>query len=175
MSSFTSPIAISFPFARSVAVAALMSATMLASPLTAARADSVTKAPIQLAQAANPAAKGATQGQGQTVEQRITDLHAALKITPDEETLWNGVAQAMRENAAAMDKLIASTQTAPPQNMSAMDDLNTYQNFTQAHLDGLKNLIGSFGKLYAAMPDAQKKVTDDVFRSTRNPPDASNK
>src|SRR5271169_5568794 len=35
----------------------------------------------------------------ETVEQRITSLHAALKITPDEETKWNGVAQAMRENA----------------------------------------------------------------------------
>jgi hypothetical protein len=158
--------------ARSVAIATLLSTTMLATPLTAARADSATKAPIQLAQAANPAAKGATQGQGQTVEQRITDLHAALKITPDEETLWNGVAQAMRENAAAMDKLIASTRTTPPQNMSAVDDLNTYENFTQAHLDGLKNLIVSFDKLYAAMPDAQKKVTDDVFRSTRNAPPA---
>jgi protein CpxP len=175
MSPFTSPIAMSMPVARSVAITALIGATMLATPLTAARADSATKAPIQLAQAQNPAAKGATQGQGVTVEQRITDLHAALKITPDEETLWNAVAQAMRENAAAMDKLIASTQTTPPQNMSAMDDLNTYQNFTQAHLDGLKNLIGSFGKLYAAMPDAQKKVTDAVFRSTRNPPAASNK
>ncbi len=128
------------------------------------------------AQAANtqsPAAKGATQGQGETVEQRITDLHTALKITPDEETLWTGVAQAMRENAAAMDKLIASTRTTPPQNMSAVDDLNAYVNLTQAHLDGLKNLIVPFDKLYAAMPDTQKKVTDDVFRSTQNPPAAS--
>jgi len=157
---------ISFPFARSVAIAALMSTTMLATPLTA------TRALAQAANTQNPAAAGATHGQGVTVEQRITDLHAALKITPDEETLWNAVAQAMRENAAAMDKLIASTRTTPPQNMSAMDDLNTYQNFTQAHLDGLKNLTVSFGKLYAAMPDAQKKVTDDVFQSTRNAPPA---
>jgi periplasmic protein CpxP/Spy len=164
--------AVSVPFARSAAIAALLSATMLASPLTAARADSAAKAPIQLAQAANPAAKAATQGKGETVEQRITNLHAALKITPDEETLWNGVAQAMRDNAAAMDKLIAATQTTPPQNMSAVDDLNTYQKFTQAHLDGLANLIPAFGKLYAAMPDAQKKVADGVFRSTRTAPAA---
>jgi periplasmic protein CpxP/Spy len=172
MSSFTHPVAISTPLARSVAIAALMGATMLASPLTAARADSATPAAaIQLAQAANtqsPAAKGATQGQGETVEQRITNLHAALKITANEEALWNGVAQAMRENAAAMDKLVAATRTTPPQNMSAVDDLNTYQKFTQTHLDGLKNLIPAFEKLYAAMPDAQKKVTDNVFQSTRS-------
>jgi hypothetical protein len=151
-----------------VAIAALMGATMLASPLTAARADSA-RTVTQLAQAAttSPAAKGATQGQGETVEQRITNLHAALKITPDEEALWNGVAQSMRENASTMDKLVAETRMTPPQNMSAVDDLNTYQKFAQAHVDGLKNLIASFDKLYAAMPDAQKKVTDDVFRSTR--------
>jgi periplasmic protein CpxP/Spy len=170
MSSFTSQITLSAPFARSVAIAALMGATMLASPLTAARADTTVNAAIQLAQAANtqsPAAAGATQGQGETVEQRITNLHAALKITPDEEALWNGVAQSMRENAGTMDKLIASTRATPPQNMSAVDDLKTYQKFAQAHVDGLKNLTASFQKLYAAMPDAQKKVTDDVFRSTR--------
>ena len=167
-SSFTRPIAISALFSRSVAIAALMGATMLSSPLTAARADNATNAAIQLAQAAaqqNPAATGATQGKGETVEQRITTLHTALKITPGEEPLWNAVAQAMRENAAAMDKLVAQVRTTPPQNMTAVDDLKMYQKFAQAHTDGLTNLIVSFEKLYAAMPDAQKKITDDVFRT----------
>jgi len=86
----------------------------------------------------------------------------------------NGVAQSMRENAGTMDKLIASTRATPPQNMSAVDDLKTYQKFAQAHVDGLKNLTASFQKLYAAMPDAQKKVTDDVFRSTKSAATGSN-
>ena len=71
MSSFIHSKAVSAPFARSVAIAALMGATMLASPLTAARADTVTNAAIQLAQAAapqNPAATGATEGRGESVE-----------------------------------------------------------------------------------------------------------
>jgi hypothetical protein len=176
MSSVTHSIAMSAPFARSIAIAALMGATMLAGPMTAARADSATNAPIQLAQAGNtqsPVAKGATQGQGQTVEQRITDLHAALKITADEEPLWNAVAQAMRENAAAVDKLVATTRTTPPQNMSALDDLKTYQEFAQAHVDGLKNLTSSFAALYTAMPDAQKKIADEVFRAAKRQGDAS--
>ena len=170
MSSFTHPIALSAPFARSVAIAALMGATMLASPLTAARADTATNAAIQLAQAAapqSPAGAGATETKGETVEQRITNLHAALKITPDQEAKWNGVAQAMRENAAAMDKLVAETRTTPPQNMTAVDDLKMYQKFAQAHVDGLKNLISHFEALYAAMPDAQKKIADEVFKSSR--------
>src|SRR5271166_428533 len=169
LSSFTHPIVMSAPFARSAAIAALMGAMMLASPLTAARADTGTEVAIQLAQAAgpqNPAGEGATEGKGETVEQRITMLHTALKITPGEEPLWNAVAQAMRENAAAMDKIVAQARTTPPQNMTAVEDLKMYQKFTQAHIDGLKNLIVSFEKLYAAMPDAQKKITDDVFRTS---------
>jgi len=33
--------------------------------------------------------------------------------------------------------------------------------------DGLKNLISSFDRLYAVMPDAQKKIADVVFSSSR--------
>ena len=46
-----------------------------------------------------------------------------------------------------------------------MGDLKTYEKFAQAHVKGLKNLIASFSKLYAAMPDAQKKNADQVFQS----------
>jgi hypothetical protein len=161
--------AVSAPFARSVAIAALLGATMLTTPMISARADTVTSAALQLAQAAapqNPAAAGATQSKGETVEERITNLHAALKITPDEETKWNGVAQAMRENASSMDKLVAANRTTPPQNMSAVDDLTIYEKFAQAHVDGLKNLISSFKTLYTAMPDAQKKTADEVFKTS---------
>jgi len=163
MPAFTYPIVKSAPFARSVAIAALMGATMLATPLTAARAEQATA--IQ-----NPAAAGATATKGETVEQRITNLHAALQITPAQDKEWNAVAQAMRENAASMDKLVASNRTTPPQNMTAIEDLTTYQQFAQAHVDGLKNLIASFGTLYDAMPDAQKKIADAVFNTAGREP-----
>lgn len=148
----------------SVALAALLSATFLASPI-AARADSVIHAPIQLVQAdKTQAAVDAAATKAETVEQRIDNLHAALKITPDQEAKWKDVAQAMRDNAAAMQKLVAEKRASPPQNMTAVDDLNTYQKFAQAHVDGLKNLTASFQTLYDSMPDAQKKVTDQVFQ-----------
>jgi periplasmic protein CpxP/Spy len=154
---------------RYLSVLAVSALALFASPLTAARADSATNAPIQLVQAATPqnhaAATGATESKGETVEQRITNLHKALKITPDEESNWNNVAQAMRENATAMEKLVAETRTTPPQNMTAKDDLAIYEKFAQAHVTGLKNLIASFNTLYDAMPDAQKKNADAVFRN----------
>ncbi len=159
------PIAVRAPFVRSVAIAALLGTTMLATPLAAAWAQN---APVKTA-----ATPDATQTKGETVEQRITALHTAMKITPDEETQWNGVARAMRENAAAMDKLLAATRTTPPQSMSAVDDLKTYEKFAQAHVDGLKNLTSAFTSLYGTMPDAQKKVADKVFDTSERGADTT--
>jgi protein CpxP len=167
MQYFARPIAAPAPFVRSIAIAALLGATMLATPLTAPRALA------QAAVAPTPAAAAATETKGETVEQRITTLHASLNITPAEEAQWNAVAQAMRENAAAMDKLVASNRTTPPQNKTAVQDLQTYQQFAQAHVDGLKNLTSAFSTLYSAMPDAQKKVADGVFQTSGRGPDAS--
>jgi protein CpxP len=176
MSPLTHRIAISTPLARSVAIAALLGATFLAGPFTiAARADSTVHAPIRLVQtdSKSQAAADATGTRAETVEQRITSLHAALKITPDEEANWNGVAQSMRENAAAMEKLNAEKTTSAPQGMTAVDDLKTYAMFAQAHVDGLKNLTSSFETLYASMPDSQKKTADHVFQSFGHKGEAS--
>ena len=79
--------------------------------------------------------------------------------------MWNGVAQAMRENVANLEKLVAEKRTQAPQNMTALDDLTTYQKFAQAHVDGLKNLTSAFTSLYDAMPAAQKTNADQVFRN----------
>ena len=159
------PIAVRAPCVRSVAIAALLGTTMLAMPMTAAWAQAVTP---QKQAAAEP-----SQTKGETVEQRITALHTAMKITPEQETKWNGVAQAMRENAGRMDKLVATTRTKPSQSMSAVDDLKTYEKFAQAHVDGLKNLIASFTTLYDTMPDAQKKVADKVFDTSERGADTA--
>src|SRR5271168_2180242 len=102
MSSCSLPVVSPVRFARSAAIAALMGATLLAGSLSAANAAVVAPAPVQLAQAtapqtpAAPAAPAASQTQAapqdkaaanaeakaETVEQRITDLHTALQITP---------------------------------------------------------------------------------------------
>ncbi|CAN5598203.1 hypothetical protein BH10PSE6_BH10PSE6_17840 [soil metagenome] len=118
-----------------------------------------------------PAAAAATSTKPETVEQRITALKAALKITPDQESKWEGVAKAMRENAAAMDKLVKEKQ-GKMANLNAVDDLKTYQEFSQVRLDGMKNLISSFKTLYDSMPADQKKTADQVFDSYGPPKSA---
>jgi protein CpxP len=118
-----------------------------------------------------PAAAAATSTKPQTVEQRISSLKTALKITPDQESKWDGVATAMRENAAAMDKLVKDKQ-GKMANLNAVDDLKTYQEFSQVRLDGMKNLISSFQALYDSMPADQKKNADHVFDSYGPPKSA---
>lgn len=172
------------PSARTIMLAALMGATMLAGGLAAARADTIPAPVLRMAQAAvpaampsavvpapapapqNPAAAGATDTKGQTVEQRIAALHAALRITPDQDVKWKAVAQAMRENDIAMEKLAAEAKATPAHAITAVADLNMYRKFAQAHVDGLKNLIDDFKILYVAMPDAQKKIADEVFKTS---------
>jgi periplasmic protein CpxP/Spy len=148
---------------RSVAFAALMSLPLATAPLMAAHAQ--TKA--------TPAAANPAESKGENVEQRITQLHSELKITPEEESKWNSVAQAMRDNAANMDKLVAEKRRQGPQGMTAVDDLKTYQEFAQAHVDGLKNLTSAFSSLYDSMSDPQKKNADQVFAKFRRGEPAS--
>ena len=168
MSPLSYPIVIPASYVRSFSIAALMGATMLATPLTAALANGASGAPIHLAQAmasSDQTAAGTAGIRAETVEQRISSLHAELAITAGEEADWNSVAQAMRDNAAAMQKLVAEKTASDPQTMTAMDDLKSYQRFAQAHVDGLKTLAASFETLYNSMPDAQKKVADQVFQN----------
>jgi hypothetical protein len=145
---------------RSVAIAALLGATLYASPLTAAPADGAATTPTQMTNRHH-----AAMARKETIEQRISHLHKALKITPDEEANWNSVAQAMRENAAATQKLIDERTAQDPHSMTAVDDLRAYEKFAQAHVDSLKNLTSSFETLYNSMPDPQKKVADHVFQT----------
>jgi len=141
------------PVLRSLAIASLMGAALLTGPAMA-----------QTAEPKPPAAAAATSSKPETVEQRIVSLKASLKITPDQEKKWDAVAGAMRENAGAMDKLITAKRAQPAASMTAVDDLKTYQEFSQARLDGLKNLIPDFKALYDSMPAEQKKNADQVFQ-----------
>jgi periplasmic protein CpxP/Spy len=141
---------------RSLVAGSLIGAALMAGSLSPAFAQSGTTKP--------PAAAAATSSKPETVEQRITTLKTALKITPDEETKWKAVADAMRQNAGMMDKLVQDKR-AKTASMTAVDDLKTYQDFTQAHLDGLKNLTSAFESLYNSMPDPQKKTADQVFQA----------
>ena len=144
------------PLTRSFAMASLAGATLIAGSLAPAAAQTPDSQKP-------PAAAAATSSKPETVEQRIATLKTALKITPDLEPKWTKVAQAMRDNASQMEKLVATKRAIPPEKTTAVDDLKTYQEFTEVRLDGLKHLNSAFKSLYDAMTPEQKKNADMVF------------
>jgi protein CpxP len=96
------------------------------------------------------------------VEARIKDMHARLKITQAQEDQWSKVAQVMRDNAKQMDALTKTR--AEKADMNAIDDLKSYGEIAEAHVDGMKKFTPIFQTLYDSMSDAQKKNADAVFR-----------
>ena len=153
------------PVVRALAIASVMGTALLAGSFGLA----VAQTPAEKA----PAAAAATSSKSETVEQRIVSLKAALKITPDQDVKWNALATVMRDNAAAMDKLVQTKRAIPAGSMNAVDDLVTFQDFTQARMDGLKSLTVAFKSLYDTMPAEQKKNADQVFETYGDAPKKS--
>jgi hypothetical protein len=98
----------------------------------------------------------------ETLDERIHTLHAKLKITPDQEADFKNVADAMRSNEATIHQLIQQRHQ-DPDHMTAIDDLQSYQQIAQAHADGLQKLTAAFTTLYNDMSDSQKANADMVF------------
>ncbi|MEI8395817.1 MAG: Spy/CpxP family protein refolding chaperone [Rhodospirillaceae bacterium] len=166
MSPFFCRMAVSASLLRSTAIVTLLGVPFLIGQLTMAHAESAAPPAVQLPQTMPPqAGVEASDSRAETVEQRIASLHTALRITPEQESKWESVAGAMRENATAMQKLFTESNARASQSMTAVEDLKSYEKFTQAHADGLKNLIDDFEGLYKSMPDSQKKIADQVFQS----------
>jgi LTXXQ motif family protein len=114
-----------------------------------------------LALAAGPvlAAKDSPEARA---EARIDDMHAKLNIQSGQEEQWGKVAQVMRDNAVVMETLIKQRKEHS-KGMTAIDDLKSYGDITEAHLDGIKKLTPVFATLYAGMSDGQKQEADYLF------------
>jgi hypothetical protein len=97
-------------------------------------------------------------------ELRITQLHDQLKITPAQETLWTEVAATMRSNDEKMD-LLTTARHEKSASMTAVQDLRSYGEISEAHALGIKTFVPAFEKLYDSMSAAQKVDADNVFRN----------
>ena len=137
-------------FLPSLAVLGLVGATAFATPQAFA-ADTMT-----------PSDKAAAQKPIDRADDRIKHLHDALKITPDQESKFDKLADVMRDNAKEMSAAVEK-RSAAEKTTTALDDLKAYQTIAQAHADGLKNLVPAFESLYGALSDTQKKEADELF------------
>lgn len=97
------------------------------------------------------------------VEARISLMHAKLDITSSQEEQWSKVADVMRDNASAMDALMQARHEHS-KSMTAVDDLVSYGEITDAHADGIRKLTPVFAVLYDDMSNAQKAEADTLFR-----------
>jgi len=144
---------------RTAALAVFASSLAFAAPLYAAARNTQSDQDMQT----QDQSSGKMHANGRMeVENRIKTLHDKLKITDDQEADWEKVAQAMRDNEAKIHDLI-QTRHQNPDNMTAVDDLQSYQEIAQAHADGLQNLTAAFQTLYNEMSDDQKHNADEVF------------
>ena len=136
---------------------ATMSAPMAQAPRSAAPASST---------ASTDTVKPRSDAQ---VEARITQLHKQLKITQDQESDWNKVAQDMRDGAQHMSSLIQDRNAAAKSKpMNAVDNLKNYAQIADAHADNLKKITPDFESLYGKMSPAQQKIADHLFNQRIN-------
>lgn len=97
------------------------------------------------------------------VDALIAHLHESLKITPAQEGQFQKLADVMRENSESMSTL-AKKRSEAASNVSAVDDLKSYAEISQAHAEGAQKMVPVFQALYDSMSDDQKKIADQEFR-----------
>jgi hypothetical protein len=102
------------------------------------------------------------------IEGRLAFLKAELNITPEQEALWNTYASAVRDNAKAMGTRCTALMgdSGSASEKSLPDRLDAQEQFVAARLDALRATNKALKPLYQALSDAQKKLADQLIRSS---------
>lgn len=98
------------------------------------------------------------------VKSHIDKLRSELKITAAQQPQWHALAEVMRHNASQMNRLYQQ-RTRNADKMNAVQILQSYRDFTNAHLSALNQLIPVFTKLYTVLSPTQKKTADEMFEN----------
>ena len=98
------------------------------------------------------------------IEGRLAYIKAELKITTDQESLWNSYASAARDSANTM---LAHCTTMMGQRgastVSLPDRLDQHEQLMAAQLDAIRAANKTLKPLYAALSDSQKKTADQII------------
>ena len=148
------------PF-RSTYLASAAVAALLALP-AAALAQSAQPATPPAAASPMTSQPAAGNTAEQLVEAHIAQMHAQLRITPAEQPQWDQFAAVMRDNARDMDQVFMQRSQQYP-TMNALQNMQSYEQVAEAHAQHVQKLVPAFENLYNAMPEQQKKLTDQVF------------
>jgi LTXXQ motif family protein len=94
---------------------------------------------------------------------RIKSLHDRLRITPEQEPLWDTIAQTIHDNTRNIVPLLRERLRSTT-NGSALDVLHAYEALGEHRLDSLNKFIAGFDPLYASLSESQKKIADAILR-----------
>jgi hypothetical protein len=107
------------------------------------------------------------------IEGRLAFLKTELKITPEQESLWNAYADAVRANAktigercTAMMGMMGMMGQDAGKTTSLPERLDAQEQFMMARLDVLRAVGKTLKPLYAALSDEQKQLADQFIKSS---------
>jgi hypothetical protein len=101
------------------------------------------------------------------IEGRLAFLKAEINITPEQEALWKDYANAVRDNAKTMSGRCTSLMgDSGASEKSLPDRLDAQEQFVAARLDALRATNKVLKPLYQALSDEQKKLADQLIRSS---------
>jgi len=110
-------------------------------------------------------------GSGQTmcnamaghIEGRLAFVKAELKITAEQEALWNAYAAAARDSANAMLARCTTMVSQRKSSVSLPERIDQNEQLMTAQLNAMRATNAALKPLYAALSESQKKSADQLF------------
>jgi len=97
------------------------------------------------------------------IEGRIAYIKAELKITPDQQPLFDKLADALRANAQDKAAKFAELRKDAGKPMTAVDRLQMREKFSELRAQHTERTLAAFKPLYDSLTPDQKKVADEMM------------
>ncbi|WIM05983.1 MAG: Spy/CpxP family protein refolding chaperone [Candidatus Nitricoxidivorans perseverans] len=104
------------------------------------------------------AMKGGMADPAARTEQRLSLLKSELKITPEQEPLWQAFAEKSKAEAGKGFK--AMRDSAQDQNLTAPERMDRMTAMMKERLTAMESVRESFKRLYDALTPEQRKAAD---------------
>jgi zinc resistance-associated protein len=101
------------------------------------------------------------------VDARIAALHAALKLTPDQEKLWPVVEQAVKQLASQRRSRLAWRETRRQLRDDFPTGLRSIAERQAARAEALRQVADAVAPLYASLDEGQRRRAGMLMRGLR--------
>jgi len=97
------------------------------------------------------------------VEGRIAYIKAELKVTPEQQPLFDKFADAMRANAKDKAAKFAELRKQGDKPLTAVDRLQLREQFSEMRTADTQRVLAAFKPLYDSLNPDQKKTADEMM------------